>query len=105
MMDLNAFDFIRNNLNRIADGIASSDGSYPVWDYRSLMELIDTLESEYRKKEAPASVQPEIIRCKDCRYSSPNGKRGCLLERFDSLTKTAYMCGHDYCSRAERREE
>ena len=49
MMDLNAFDFIRNNLNRIADGIASSDGSYPVWDYKSLLELINALEDEYKK--------------------------------------------------------
>ena len=49
-MNKNAFDFIRNSLNRIADGIASSDGSYPVWDYRALMELMNTLEGEYRKK-------------------------------------------------------
>lgn len=50
-MNKDVFDFIRNSLNRIADGIASSDGSYPVWDYRALMELMNTLEKEYKKND------------------------------------------------------
>lgn len=55
MMNQDAFDFIRNSLNRIADGIASSDGSYPVWDYKSLLELINTLEEEYKKNDGASA--------------------------------------------------
>lgn len=54
-MNKNAFDFIRNSLNRIADGIASSDGRYPVWDYKSLLELINTLEEEYKKNDGASA--------------------------------------------------
>lgn len=51
------------------------------------------------------SAQPEIIRCKDCVYVSPNTKKGCELRRWRWFDGSEFMDGDDYCSRAERREE
>lgn len=147
-MNKNAFDFIRNSLNRIADGIASSDGRYPVWDYKSLLELINTLEEEYKKNDGASarsslqqtcnnlatdtisrqaaidavesmlrrkfgiggdlaeitlaelpSAQPEIIRCKDCKYNATSKK--CLNPNSFFLVPA----DDDYCSFAERRTD
>ena len=100
-MNKNAFDFIRNSLNRIADGIASSDGSYPMWDYRALMELIDTLESEYGKKETPASVQPEIIRCKDCKYNPRETWFGCPMAHLSETQRPDTA----WCWKGEMKEK
>ena len=47
----------------------------------------------------------EIVRCRDCKYGSPNGVYGCVLERFNRLDKSERMYSNDYCSRAEREEE
>ena len=47
------------------------------------------------------SVQPEIIRCKDCKYYRQNdyGDSWCARQKgFDQMTT-------DFCSRAERKEE
>lgn len=48
------------------------------------------------------SVQPEIIRCKDCKhwmreYLDINGKHGCNVMR-------EYTAPNDYCYKAERKE-
>ena len=50
------------------------------------------------------SAQSEIIRCKDCRYASPNGKYGCRLVRFSIHDKDKPLFSDDFCSKAERRE-
>ena len=45
-----------------------------------------------------------VIRCKDCKYSSPNQVYGCRIHSFgDDLDKRLYS--DDFCSRAERKEE
>ena len=49
-------------------------------------------------------AQSEIIRCKDCRYASPNGKYGCRLVRFSIHDKDKPLFSDDFCSKAERRE-
>ena len=54
-------------------------------------------------KDLP-SAQPEVIRCKDCKYASPNGKYGCTAYHF-KLYETHGMKADDYCSRAERRTD
>lgn len=59
----------------------------------ALMEMIKEL----------SSAQPEIIRCKECKYASPNGKCGCKAYHF-KLYETHEMEEDDFCSRAERRE-
>ena len=48
--------------------------------------------------------QPEIIRCKDCRHSSPNGKYGCKSYHY-RLYETYEMKPDDFCSYAERRTD
>lgn len=46
----------------------------------------------------------ELIRCKDCKYSSPNGVYGCGIHSFaDDLDERMYS--DDFCSIAERKEE
>lgn len=51
--------------------------------------------------EALPSVQPEIIRCKDCKYYTP------VTARCEVRGKGLYLIRglEDYCSRAERRED
>lgn len=51
------------------------------------------------------SAQPEIIRCKDCKYSSPNMVYGCRLERYSYHDDSVRMYSEDFCSKAERRED
>lgn len=47
----------------------------------------------------------EIIQCKDCKYASPNGTYGCMLERFSPNDKSERLFSNDYCSLAERRTD
>ena len=49
-------------------------------------------------------ILTELIRCKDCKYSSPNQVYGCRIESFaDDLDERMYS--NDYCSCAVRKEE
>jgi len=45
----------------------------------------------------------EVVRCKDCKYSEPNGKYGCKLYHYQRY-ETHEMKPDDYCSYGERRE-
>ena len=47
----------------------------------------------------------ELIRCKDCKYSSPNGVYGCRLERYNFNDESVRMYADDYCSYGERRTD
>lgn len=47
----------------------------------------------------------KLVRCKDCKYSSPNNVYGCRLEPFDVNERGERMYSNDYCSRAERRTD
>ena len=65
------------------------------------------LSGEYRKalKLAMSALeQPEIVRCKECIYASPNGKNGCKVYHF-KLYEAHEMNANDFCSRAERRTD
>ena len=53
-------------------------------------------------RDIAPSAQPEIIRCKDCKYGSPNGKYGCAVYHYRRY-ETHDMESDDFCSRAERR--
>ena len=55
--------------------------------------------------DAPTVDAVPIIRCKDCKYGSPNGIYGCVLERFNRLDKSERMYSNDYCSRAEGKDD
>lgn len=47
--------------------------------------------------------QLEIIKCKDCKYSSPNRVYGCSLEPFDGNKRSFRMYSDDFCSCAKLR--
>ena len=47
------------------------------------------------------SAQPQLIRCKDCKYASPNGKYGCKAYHF-KLYETHEMAADDFCSKGVR---
>ena len=47
----------------------------------------------------------DIVRCKDCKWSSPNGKNGCALVPFARINDRHYMYADDYCSYGERESE
>ena len=70
------------------------DEQYALCD--SIEELIEKLPS----------AQPEIIRCKDCKWYktnySWNGKehKVCVIEPYEPIRK-----GDDFCSRGERRTD
>jgi len=50
------------------------------------------------------SAQPEIIRCKDCKHASPNGKYGCKAYHFKQY-EVHKMFADDFCSKGERRTD
>ena len=67
--------------------------------------LLDRVDVRCVLSDLP-SAQPEIIRCKDCKYYREygyvNGKPKFLPKcGFNSI----YVNADDFCSRAERREE
>lgn len=64
------------------------------WDERDFRDLI---------KKMP-SVEPEIIRCKDCKYGNPNTKYGCTCYHYRRY-EAHEMSPNDFCSRAERRTD
>ena len=53
-------------------------------------------------EEAPSADVVEVVRCKDCKYGSPNGVYGCRLERYNFNDESVRMYGEDYCSYGER---
>lgn len=66
--------------------------------------LIDKTEMVTKLLALP-SVQPEIIRCKDCKwsdwYTSADSKRYCYCMETGNGGRTE----NDFCSYAERQEE
>lgn len=62
-----------------------------------LAEFADDLLAELKERV-------EVVRCKDCKYSSPNGKYGCNLITDDGSREMGLL-GDDYCSFGERKEE
>lgn len=70
--------------------------NYPDACFEQLRDAVDMAIS--------ALKQPEIVRCKECIYASPNGKNGCKVYHF-KLYETHEMNANDFCSRAERRTD
>ena len=71
--------------------------------YERIMQILGE-----RIKPLP-SAQPEIIRCKDCRFATLTYDGDCkycqYLEGEFGLTDAVYFDGNDYCSHAERRTD
>ena len=55
-------------------------------------------------KNFPAADVVEVVRCKDCKYSSANGKYGCVC-KYNERYETHEMYGDDFCSHGERRQK
>lgn len=63
-----------------------------------------TAKCEHAIENAP-TIQPEIIRCKDCKhYWIHKCMDSMPIERCD-LEQTFYDAEHDFCSLAERRTD
>ena len=62
------------------------DGAYGYMDTKSIVDLLNDLPS----------VQPKIVRCKDCKW-----KQGSECVRFAEVRPFP----DDFCSRAERRKQ
>ena len=78
------------------------DGSHPADEeiFRVQEVFADCIEA----LEILPSAQPEIIRCKDCKYGAPNGRYGCTAYHYRKY-ETHDMKPDDFCSKAERRTE
>ena len=72
-------------------------GEYLSEDTREI-EIINSNKA-FEAIEALPSAQPEIIRCKDCKYNATSKK--CLNPNSFFLVPA----DDDYCSYAERRED
>jgi hypothetical protein len=65
-----------------------------------------SVEEAVRRIEQLPSAQPDIIRCKDCKWYGRADKRrfyrgmDCLQKRIDTIVPD-----RDFCSKAERREK
>ena len=47
----------------------------------------------------------DIVRCKECKYSSDDGTYGCMCDHFNGLDDVYHrMYADDFCSYGERRE-
>ena len=64
---------------------------------------IDVNDFDEKLKSMPTVDAVPVIRCKDCKYSSPNEVYGCRIHSFaDDIDERLYA--DDYCSRAERKD-
>lgn len=64
------------------------DGAYGYMDTKSIVDMLNDLPS----------VQPEIIKCKDCKWFNDIG---CAIRIVDDTDKPSE---EDYCSMGERRD-
>lgn len=61
-------------------------------------------ESFCKDIDEQPTIQPEIVRCKDCKHHWTHKCMDSMpIERCD-LEQTFYDAEHDFCSLAERRE-
>lgn len=70
---------------------------------------VDAVERELYEqckfdKDIAEEQLKELVRCKDCKYSSPNGKYGCSLITDDGSREMGLLAD-DYCSYGERNNE
>ena len=97
-------------------GLCEYDGAYmgqsgdwcnecPGFDKDNCFKLSDSCRERWLNSVKLPSAQPEIIKCKDCKYSSPNMVYGCRLERYSYHDDSVRMYSEDFCSKAERRED
>ena len=95
-------DFISRQaaIDALADMHCKSDEDGYVWIVRS---------DAWARIDALPSAEPEIIRCKDCKYAQLTYDGDCKfclkVTDEDDIPMTVYYDGDHYCGFAERREE
>lgn len=53
-------------------------------------------------EQLPTADVVEVVRCRDCKYSSLNKVYGCRFEPFDTSENGKRMYSDDFCSYGER---
>lgn len=79
--------------------------AYDDWNQGAIVSWADAFKvaaEMVRDERAVDAV--EVVRCKDCKYSSPNGKYGCKCYHY-KLYEMHEMSPNDFCSHAERKED
>lgn len=84
-------------------------GIETVLEYAENLPIVDAVDKELYEqckfdKDIAEEQLKKIVRCKDCKYSSPNGKYGCSLITDDGSREMGLLAD-DYCSFGERKEE
>ena len=92
-------------------------------DRQAAIDALDRMRREYMSKGRDVlivwecedvllqlpSAQPEIIRCKDCKYAQLTYDGDCKfclkVTDEDDIPMTVYYDGDHYCGFAERRED
>lgn len=78
-------------IDTLADMYCKSDEDGYIWIIRS---------DAWARIDALPSVQPDVIRCKDCKYYRP------MIDQDDLCDyRQMQVFSDDYCSRAEGRED
>ena len=96
-----AIDAIKRNTFRLTFAQEQNCEGHVAWSAEAVYS--EVMESELL--DLP-SAQPEIIRCKDCKWYGRADKRrfyrgmDCLQRRIDTIVPDK-----DFCSRAERRTD
>ena len=68
-----------------------------------MSEIIVKMKSDYIKIKGGEYIR-DLVRCKDCKYSSHNKVYGCRFEPFDTSENGGRMYSNDYCSFGERAD-
>ena len=84
-------------------------GIETVLEYAENLPTVDAVDRElYEQCKFDKDIAEEqlrkLVRCKDCKYSSPNGKYGCNLITDDGSREMGLL-GDDYCSYGEREDD
>ena len=59
----------------------------------------------YSQLEIDTAPSIDIVRCKECKYSSDDGTYGCMADHFNGLDDVYHrMYADDFCSYGERSE-
>ena len=91
---LDAYVSQRNQVNCDIDTINNIPPAQP----KELDTLIKALEAEHKKLLEMQKAQPEIIRCKDCKFASGDS-RICMKFGYSPIGEL------DFCAWAERRTD
>lgn len=80
--------------------VVSSRENYVPRDYYEAV-----VEELCHKHTEEIASMPDIVRCKECKYSSDDGTYGCMCDHFNGLDDVYHrMYADDFCSWGERSE-